>query len=486
MSLRRGRSSRPMLHPLRHRLMAVVITLLAAGAVVIGVASTLVLRSSLLAQLDEELLAASLRAERGAEVTPQTAPSGLSVPGQGVGTVVLADLGPFVLAGYITADGQVARLDSAQIDRLLTVPDDGRIHTIELGILGDHRAVARTLSDGTAQVTGLSTAGVSATLQRHVATTAGVSLGGLTLVGVVGTALVRRELRQLDRVAATAAAVTATSLDHGEVLLDHRVPAGDTDPSTEVGQVGAALNRLLEHVEAALAARHESETKVRRFVADAGHELRTPLASIRGYAELVRRLPQEVPPDVLHALSRVESEATRMTALVEDLLLLARLDAGRPLERASVDLAGLAADMVSDAQVSGPDHTWVLDLPDDGAATVVGDPHALHQVIGNLLTNARVHTPAGTTVVTTVEGGPTVTVRVRDDGPGIPAELLGRLFDRFARGDAARSPGTGSTGLGLAIADAVVRAHGGGIAVDGTPGATTFTVTLPGAPPPPP
>ena len=250
--------------------------------------------------------------------------------------------------------------------------------------------------------------------------------------------------------------------------------------------MGAALNQLLEHVENALRLRHESETQVRQFLADASHELRTPLASIRGYTELLRRLPGELPEGAEQAVGRVESESVRMTALVEDLLLLARLDAGRPLARQEVDLPVLAVDAVADAHVAAPDHTWRLDLPDpetEPPATVVGDEDRLRQVLANLLANARVHTPAGTTVTTSVrrEGG-AVVLRVEDDGPGVAPDLLPRLFHRFARGDAARSPGNGSTGLGLAIVDAVVRAHEGRVDVESVPGRTVFTVSFPATP----
>jgi two-component system OmpR family sensor kinase len=289
-------------------------------------------------------------------------------------------------------------------------------------------------------------------------------------------------------------------LARGEVDIRERVPEQDTDPATEVGKVGAALNRMLGHVEQALTARHESETQVRRFVADASHELRTPLASIRGYAELVQRMPADLPDDVVRAMGRVESEARRMTTLVEDMLLLARLDAGRDLDLTEVDVAALAVDAVADAHVAGPDHVWRLDLGGpDGAgesggsdesdedvdlppALVSGDEHRLRQVLVNLLSNARVHTPAGTTVTVGVRQEDTqVVLRVQDDGPGIAEPLRSRLFERFARGDASRNRAAGSTstGLGLAIVHAVVTAHGGTIEVDGTPGATTFTVRLP-------
>jgi two-component system OmpR family sensor kinase len=281
-------------------------------------------------------------------------------------------------------------------------------------------------------------------------------------------------------------------LARGEVDIRERVPEQDTDPATEVGKVGAALNRMLGHVEAALTARHESETQVRRFVADASHELRTPLASIRGYAELVQRLPGDLPDDAVRAMGRVESEARRMTTLVEDMLLLARLDAGRDLDLTEVDVAALAVDAVADAHVAGPDHVWRLDLgeaqedADDDVdlppALVTGDEHRLRQVLVNLLSNARVHTPAGTTVTVGVrQEGEQVVLRVQDDGPGIAEPLRSRLFQRFARGDESRNRAAGSTstGLGLAIVHAVVTAHGGTIDVDGTPGATTFTVRLP-------
>jgi two-component system OmpR family sensor kinase len=232
-------------------------------------------------------------------------------------------------------------------------------------------------------------------------------------------------------------------------------------------------------VASALEARHDSETRVRHFVADASHELRTPLAAIRGYAELARRGRDAVPPDIAHALRRVESESARMTTLVEDLLLLARLDSGRPLATAPVDLSRLVADVVSDAHVAGPEHHYRLALPAE-PVLVTGDGPRLHQVIANLLTNARTHTPPGCTVtasVATDRGAAVLTVA--DDGPGIPAELLPEVFERFARGDTSRSRAAGSTGLGLAIVAAVVAAHHGTVEVASRPGATVFTVRLP-------
>ena len=238
---------------------------------------------------------------------------------------------------------------------------------------------------------------------------------------------------------------------------------------------------MLGHVEAALARRAASESRLRRFAADASHELRTPLAAIRGYAELARRNPGPVPEDIAHALARVESESARMSVLVDELLLLAQLDAGRPLAKEPVDLTRLAIDTTSDARAASPGHHWTLELPDE-PVLVEGDEHRLHQVLANLMSNAAKHTPAGTTVTVAVamaEDPPTVRVSVTDTGPGIPDDLQPALFERFVRGDSARSNGGASTGLGLAIVQAVTVAHGGTVSVTSQPGHTSFVITLP-------
>jgi two-component system, OmpR family, sensor kinase len=322
----------------------------------------------------------------------------------------------------------------------------------------------------------------------------------LGLAVLLGAALVQFSLRPLRRVAATATKVTELPLDSGEVTLPAGVP--DNDPRTEVGQVGAAFNRMLLHVERALGRRAASEARLRRFAADASHELRTPLSAIRGYAELALRHRGPVPEDVTHALSRVQSESARMSVLVDDLLLLARLDAGRPLEREPVDLSRLVIDVTSDARVARREHHWRLDLPSD-PVLVRGDEPRLHQVLANLMSNAGQHTPAGSTVTValrvaesqddppldgqTVERGvrpgpPRVELSITDDGPGIPPELLPDLFERFTRADTSRARDLDaagkSTGLGLAIVDAVVAAHGGSITVASRPGRTRFAIYL--------
>ncbi|MCM0640684.1 sensor histidine kinase [Cellulomonas wangsupingiae] len=492
---------------LRRRLVAVVLGLVLLVSVVMGTVSTIALRDSLVAQVDDRAVAAAERALRATQVGPDDGrdrqgaddrgrpgdrPRPLAVPGQDVGTVSVVVEDGTTRAQYLDTDGDLVDLDDAQVAALRAVPPDGTAHPVPLDGLGRYRAVALLTDRDDLVVTALPTTTVDATVRQYVVIEVLLVAGALLVAGFGGSVLVRRELRPLNRVAATATRVAEQPLARGEVAITARVDDRDTDPSTEVGQVGAALNRMLGHVDQALAQRQESESQVRRFVADASHELRTPLASIRGYTELVRRSPEELPADARAALARVEAEATRMSALVDDLLLLARLDAGRPLERAPVDLAALAVDAVADAHVAGPDHVWRLDLPgqadagapDDevGALTVLGDDHRLRQVLGNLTSNARRHTPAGTHVTVAVRrDGADVVVSVTDDGPGVPPELRDRLFERFARGDESRNRASGSTGLGLAIARAVVTAHGGSLTCESAPGRTSFVVRVPAA-----
>ncbi|GAA3219094.1 sensor histidine kinase [Oerskovia jenensis] len=504
---------------LRRQLVVVLVGILLVLSVALAVSSTLALRTSLVDRLDDELVQASQRAERGpfdrpgdgtppaqdpgAGTSPGEAPSSGTgnddplPPGQGAGTVnVVYSGGEVQFAGYVDDRGDRRELDATQIAELESVPADGKPHDVEVTDLGTFRAISTTTERGEPSITAMSTASVTQTLEGFLLVEVLLAAVGIALASVLGTWLVRRSLRPLDSLADAAVHVSELPLDRGEVGEIPRVDEQFTDERTEVGQVGAALNRMLDHVEASLTARHESETQVRQFVADASHELRTPLASIRGYSELVRRSPDQVPPDTLRALDRIESEALRMGDLVEDLLLLARLDAGRPLDREPVDLAALAIDAVADAHAAGRDHVWELDLPvaesdgpvldgDEAAAegdvlwadgddtfdlpdvTVVGDEARLRQVFANLLGNARVHTPPGTRVVVSVrpDGEDHVVLSVTDDGPGIPASLRPSLFQRFSRGDSARNRVGGSTGLGLAIAQAVVQAHGGEITV---------------------
>ena len=419
---------------------------------------------------------------RGARGGPVGAPGGGDVLVLGLTSAgaVASDTVGRTLNAVVNDEGRDDTLDSAQVAALREARPVRLPQRVEIGgDIGTYLVTSRALGAGARVIVGVSTEPVDELLSRLAAVVAGGTVVGLVLVGAGGTVLVRRSLAPLDRVAATARRVSGLKLDSGQVALAERVAPEDADERTEVGQVGLALNTMLDNVESALHARQESETQVRQFVADASHELRTPLASIRGYAELTRRESEPVPPTVTHAIGRVESEALRMQELVEDLLLLARLDSGRPLEREPVDLSLLAVNAVSDAHAAAPDHAWELDLPED-PVEVPGDGARLHQILANLLANARTHTPAGTRVVTRVRPeGPLVRVSVADDGPGIPRSLQPTVFERFTRGDDSRNRANGSTGLGLSIVAAVGQAHGGRVEVSSEPGETIFSVLLP-------
>jgi len=467
---------------LTSRLVLTAVVLVALVSLLIATITTLAMSRYLNGRLDDQVRETFSRVM-------------LSPPGPG------GDQGRFSAVGTLRADfptgldpvGSVVAdtaergprqedLDDEALADLDEVPADGGLHDVDVTGHGSYRVTAREVpylyQGATIQgvlVVGLPTEQVDDTISSLVLVEVVLVLLAIAAAAGVGTVVVRRQLRPLREVAATAHAVAELPLASGAISLDERVPAHLTDAHTEVGQVGAALNSMLAHVESSLGARHRSEQQVRQFVADASHELRTPLTTIAGYTELARRHPEDRGAADL-ALAKVEEESGRMTALVEDLLLLARLDAGRPLDLAPVDLSRLLVEAVSDARVLAPDHTWRLSLPETDV-TVVGDEQRLHQVVSNLLTNARKYTPPGTTVtVSAFPGGFTV----GDDGPGFPPELVGRAFERFVRGDESRtrSGPDGGHGLGLALVQAIVSAHGGAVGLHSVPGDTTFTVTL--------
>ena len=492
---------------LRTRIVAIMIALLAVLGLVVGGTAELYLYNSLHRTIDRELADVEKRVTgfprtgKGLpgplgslpyDVTSDDPPNGapiksvvLTVATDGTATGGLVE---FQSSTENTTGRGKSTYADFTADQVATVtgevPQTGEAVDVDLGGgIPEYRLIASVQDDGRVVYIGLPLDDVNSTLLQVAAFTGCVVVGSLLIAGWGGALIVRRTLMPLDRVAATATRVSELRLDSGEVRLAQRVPEADTDPRTEVGQVGAALNRMLDHVGNALEARHASEMQVRQFVADASHELRTPLAAIRGYAELSRRSRQVVPHEIAHVLTRVESEAKRMTALVEDLLLLARLDAGRPLAQDPVDLTMLAVDATSDAHAAGPAHFWQLDLPDE-PVTVVGDGARLHQVLANLLANARTHTPEGSTVTVRVGSMPDAAVlQVIDNGPGIQPDLVSRIFERFARGDSSRSRAAGSTGLGLSIVHAVVTSHRGKVGVQSRPGRTVFTVMLPAGPP---
>ena len=531
---------------LRTRLVVGVLGLVLVMAAVMSAFSTLSLRHTLMARTDSQLMAAAQRAaDKRHDLTQEArkasdeaaregadkpgdqpdgaggagggpdkpgVPPGLDAAGQSTGTLTLitpqtssSDGETSETAAYIDKNGHYASISKEDCRLLLSQATEDHPVTVDLHHLGSYRVVAtRDEASGSTVITGLSLEGDKGLIRTQLLIELTVALLGALVVALAGRAMVRSSLAPLERVARTAHRVASQPLERGEVSIEDRVDQADLGSSAEVGQVGGALNTLLGHVESALGARQRSETQVRQFVADASHELRTPLASIRGYTELIRRegADADLPEEATYALERVHSESVRMTALVEDLLLLARLDAGRELRREEVDLVGLLVDTVADARAAGPDHDWQLELavlepPADATPQeaedflpepplVIGDEARLRQVVVNLLANARVHTPAGSHVTTTLaREGDTLIVRIHDDGPGIAPDVRDRLFERFARGDSSRERRTGSTGLGMSIALAIVQSHGGSIDVDSSTApedhGTTFSVRLPAA-----
>jgi two-component system OmpR family sensor kinase len=311
---------------------------------------------------------------------------------------------------------------------------------------------------------------VSDTLDRlfliELLVAGGVVLGLLAL----GYWLVRLGLRPLTEIEGTAAKIAGG--DYAQ-----RVPRDD--PRTEVGRLGRSLNAMLGQIERAFAERKASEDRLRQFVADASHELRTPVSAVRAYAELFERGAKLRPDDLERSMTGIAREATRLSLLVDDLLLLARLDQGRPLERKRVDLVALAHEAVDAAHAVDPDRRLTLET--NGGLVVTGDELRLRQVIDNLLANVRAHTPPDAAATVTVgQDGGSAFLEVRDEGPGLPADASERAFERFYRGDASRSRRSGGAGLGLAIVKAIVEAHGGRAAATSEPGAgASVRVTLP-------
>lgn len=474
----------PRPHTLRARLTLGLVVLLAVSCAAVGLAAVLELNGFLTSRLDEQLteagnrFAVSLEHKGDLEKDDHDGDEHGDTRRQATGTFGARLMnGTVTNAAVVRSAGTLdVALTAADRKRLAAIPADGRGHSVDLSTLDDYRVLASEGLDGDVLITGLPLEPVEAAVRRLELVAGIVLAAALTAVGVAGAFWVRWSLRPLSRVAATATRVSELPLASGEVALPPRAP--ESDPRSEVGRVAGAFNRMLGHVEDALTKRHAGEERLRSFAADASHELRTPVASVRGHAELALLHPGPVPPEVTRALERIAAESTRMGAMVDDLLLLARLDAGRPLESRSVDLTRLVLDAVTDARVAGPGHRWSLDLPED-PVTVTGDEHRLQQVVTNLLANARLHTPGGTKVTVTLESdGGRTTVQVHDDGPGIPEDIQPGVFERFTRADRRTKAETGGAGLGLSIVAAVVEAHGGDMAMESRPGSTTFTVRL--------
>jgi len=466
---------------LRSRVLAATLALVVAGLAVAGVATYLFLRSFLLHRVDQELAAVPIGAAQYVLQeqfqyghSDQGGPASAIPPGT---YVALLDS-----SGHVLNRTTVAYPTSAYAPRLPgALPGssggkgDRAVFTAGDVVPGPSfrvDALPITLSSGSpgTLVIAIPFTEIEGTLHRLIVVEVLVSIAVLAGVGAVGWWLVRRGLRPLDDMAETADAITT-----GDLSL--RVDPADEE--TEVGRLGLALNTMLDRIETSFEKQRASEERLRRFVADASHELRTPITSIRGYAELFRRGASARPDDLERAMRRIEDEGARMGVLVEDLLLLARLDQGRPLERAPVELGALVTDAVHDARAAAPDRDIALAV--EGDATVSGDEMSLRQVMANLLDNAVRHTPSGSPVsVRLSHTDRDAGIEVADRGPGLPAEDADRIFERFYRGDPSRSRSSGGTGLGLSIASAVVEAHGGRISVTSRPGeGAIFAVSLP-------
>jgi two-component system OmpR family sensor kinase len=478
---------------LQSRLMITVFMIVAGILLVVSLVTGVLLNNVLNNQVDTRVGEAfeNLSADFGIGLADGTAAEQLRSAQAAPGMLLIID-SPYTGTTGAVVGSDYARhvLSDVQAERVLDAAEtvsDGGLATVTLPGLGSFRvgALRVTSSNETAGAFGMSTASESMTLQEMVWAIGLATMGGMLLLGVATSGVIRQGLRPLRDIAETAARVSQQKLDEGDVSITERVPAGQADPMTEVCQVGASLNTLLDHVEDSLAVRQRNEEAMQRFVADASHELRTPLASIRGYSELSLR-DATLSETSRQSLQRIEAQSQRMTGLVEDLLLLARLDEGKELVYDMVDLNQLVLDAVADQAMAGMEYDWGADVGEE-PVLVAGDRARLTQVITNLLANARTHTPEGTAVTATVslEGSGSASraiVRVHDTGPGISPELQSRLFTRFVRADASRARKTGGSGLGLSIARAIVEAHHGEISVESEPGSTTFTVSLPAKP----
>lgn len=403
--------------------------------------------------------------------------------GQGAGTVIALGQAGRVVDAASFSDSGGTELPSGAVRALQDRAAAGAgTSEIELPALGRYRVAVQERPDGGYLVSAVSLALTDEAEARQTITSVVVALLALA-VAIASAAMLGKFLfRSMERVVGVAETVAGTPLDSADSGIAVRVGAPDADPRTDIGKLGEAMNRLLEHVDSALAVRAATDRRMRRFVTDASHELRTPLAAIQGYAELTRQESELLPETTEYALARIEAEAKRMSSLVGELLLLARLDEGHDLQIEEIDLADLVATAVNDARASNPLHDWHLDVPET-RVPVLGDRERLHQLVVSVLANAGTHTPPGTTVLARIaagaDRGDRVELTVSDTGPGISDAMLPVLFERFVRADSARTRQNGGTGLGLAIAQSIVEAHGGTIAVSSGPAGATFSVLLP-------
>jgi two-component system, OmpR family, sensor kinase len=472
---------------LRGRLLAGVLVMTAVGLLAAGGGTYLALRSFLLDRVDQQLMAARASVGRGLRQSStsaidtttldRVAPPIAFVEVRDADGRVVAVHSPSSLGGSSPAPRLPAALHPPPASRVGAPSRAGALR-FDVGAVsgaGRYRVLVSSLpAPRGVLVVAVSLDDVNATLHRLLHVELLIAVGLLALLTFATFWLLRRGLRPLERISEVAGGIAQGDLDARVSPAENR---------TEIGRLGLALNGMLERLEDAFARRDRSEAQLRRFVSSASHELRTPLTSIRGYAALLRRGAKDDPEVLQTSISRIESEATRMGGLIDDLLLLARLDEQRPLVRASTDLALIAREAAEDARARDPGRPITVDA--DGPVSVIGDHQRLAQIVDNLLENAQVHTPAGPPVAVEVgvRDGMAV-LAVTDAGPGIDPEQAPHIFERFYRGTPPGSgdsaPRTEGSGLGLAIVRTIAEAHGGSATVSSRPGeGTRFEITLP-------
>ncbi|MET4094936.1 HAMP domain-containing sensor histidine kinase [Arthrobacter sp. UYCu712] len=463
---------------LRSQLVAIMTALMLVALTATGAGTLTLLHSYLQGQVDDKLKAAvdSVRQEKSFSQLQDQNPS---IPTDYSLVLFSPGLPPYPFGGDKESRPDISNISAAEARVRQQMPYQVR------GTGGRNwRVVALSVVDNNDRtsvvVIGLPLAPVDSVMEHAVLVVVGVGLLTLVLAFLIATWSISRSFRPLARVEKTAAAIAAGDLSR-RVEIEN--------PNTEVGRLGSSLNAMLAHIETAFAARMASEARMRRFAADASHELRTPLVTIRGFSELYRHGALATPEDVATAMGRIESEAKRMGTMVEDLLLLARIDEQRPLQQKPADLLLLAHDAVVDTQASDRGRAISLAGLDGGPAApapVLGDESKLRQVVSNLVGNALRYTPEGTPIElavgvrTSPDGAQQSVIEVRDHGPGVPEEEAARVFERFYRADTSRTRETGGSGLGLAIVAAIVGSHSGTVRVEKTDGGgATLVVSLP-------
>ena len=466
---------------LRLRLLLTLAPLFVIGLVAADLGTYAALQSSLLQGVDQQLNDIHLGVE-SVLLHPDEGPPGGYGPGGGENPEYAFPAGTYgeivggsgtLQSGFLYGSRLLQASSNPELpSSTASLPQGGVVTMTGTGAWQSYRLLVTPLAgtSGAYLVVGIPLSGLHNTLNTLLWFEIAISSGITIIVLVVTWLLVRRGMRPLERMGDTARSIAATGLGRRVTPSNER---------TEVGRLGLALNTMLGQIERAFAERDVTEQRLRHFVSDASHELRTPLTSMRGYAELLQRNPDMSREDVLLAVRRIEDETRRMGLLVDDLLLLARLDQGRPLDRAPVDLTSMVNDAVSDARAADPGRAVTAHVA--SPLVVTGDDLRLRQAVANLVRNALVHTPAGTPVEVSLEQlDGHAEIDVVDHGPGVPAAQRERIFERFHRADPHRSRDQGGSGLGLSIAAAVVNAHGGRISVADTPGGgATFRIELP-------